>query len=49
MNRLWVRLSLAFTLVTVSGFILAALLANRQVETSFRQFVARSQIESGLV
>jgi len=49
MNRLWVRLSLAFTLVTVSGFILAALLANRQVETSFRQFVARSQMESGLV
>ncbi len=48
MNRLWVRLSLAFGLVALTGFIVAALLANRQVDNSFRQFVVRSQMESGL-
>ena len=44
MNKLWVRLSLAFGVVTVVGLIIAALLTNRQVNTQFRRFVANNQM-----
>ena len=44
MNRLWVRLSLAFGLVTLTAIIIAALLANYQVSTEFRQFVTHGQM-----
>lgn len=46
MNRLWVRLTLAFGLVTVVGLITAAVLAERQVSTEFRRFVAHRQAMS---
>ena len=45
MNKLWVQLALAFSLVTVVGVALVALLANRQVGAEFRSFVAQSQVD----
>lgn len=44
MNKLWVRLALAFGAVTIIGIIVAGVLANRQVDVQFRRFVARDQI-----
>ncbi|MBE7556450.1 MAG: HAMP domain-containing protein [Anaerolineales bacterium] len=44
MNKLWVRLALAFGAVTIIGILVAGLLANRQVNVQFRRFVARDQI-----
>ncbi|MFN8484560.1 MAG: ATP-binding protein [Anaerolineae bacterium] len=44
MNRLWVRLTLAFALVTVVGILAAAWLADRQVSASFGRYVARTQV-----
>ena len=44
MNRLWVRLTLAFGLVTLVGLITVAILAARQVNTQFRHLVARNQM-----
>ncbi|HBY95699.1 MAG TPA: sensor histidine kinase [Chloroflexi bacterium] len=44
MNKLWVRLALAFGVVTIAGVLVVALLANRQVSTQFRRFVAQNQI-----
>ena len=48
MNKLWVRLSLAFALVLLIGLTIAALLANRQVNVGFRQYVAHSQLDNAL-
>ena len=49
MNRLWVRLTLAFVLVAVLGFGTAALLVDQQVATQFRGYLANSQLlSSGL-
>ena len=48
MNKLWVRLSLAFALVLLIGLAITALLANRQVNAEFRQYVARSQLDNVL-
>ncbi len=48
MNKLWVRLSLAFALVLLVGLIIAALLANRQVGLGFRQYVAHSQLDNAI-
>lgn len=45
MNKLWIQLTLAFSLVTVAGVVLVALLANRQVNAEFRSFVAQSQLQ----
>jgi len=47
-NKLWVRLSLAFALVLLVGLTIAALLANRQVSLGFRQYVAHSQMDTVL-
>jgi two-component system OmpR family sensor kinase/two-component system sensor histidine kinase BaeS len=44
MNKLWVRLALAFGVVTITGIIVAGILANRQVGVQFRRFVARDQM-----
>lgn len=44
MNKLWVRLSLAFGLVIGVTVIAAGLLANYQVTTQFRQFMMNSQV-----
>ena len=43
MNRLWVRLTLAFALVAVIGIGLASLLANLAINNEFRSFVGRSE------
>ena len=49
MSRLWVRLTLAFALVSLVGGGIAYALANRQVTTQFRGYVARSMmLDSGL-
>ena len=45
MNKLWIQLTLAFSLVTVTGVVIVALLANRQVSADFRSFVAQSQVQ----
>ncbi|MCO6451584.1 MAG: HAMP domain-containing protein [Caldilineales bacterium] len=49
MNRLWVRLSLAFALVTILATVLAFVLANRQVDIDFRHYLTRSQTDQALV
>jgi len=46
MNRLWVRLTLAFVVVAVIGIGLAALLANLAIDNEFRSFVGRSEATS---
>jgi signal transduction histidine kinase len=43
MNRLWVRLTLAFAIVAVLGIGLASLLANLAIDNEFRSFVGRSE------
>jgi len=48
MNKLWVRLSLAFALVLLVGLAIAAMLATRQVNAGFRQYVASSQLDGTL-
>src|SRR5581483_3496908 len=45
MSKLWIQLTLAFSLVTVTGVALVALLANQQVSADFRSFVAQSQVQ----
>lgn len=49
MNKLWLRLSLAFGLVTVVAIVIAALLANYQVSAEFRRFVVHSQMMDSLL
>ncbi len=44
MNRLWVRLALAFGLVTLAAVLTAGVLANYQVSTDFRRYVFRNQM-----
>jgi signal transduction histidine kinase len=43
MNRLWVRLTIAFAIVAVIGIGLASLLANLAIDNEFRSFVGRSE------
>jgi two-component system, OmpR family, sensor kinase len=45
MNKLWIQLTLAFSLVTITGVAIVALLTNRQVSADFRSFVAQSQVQ----
>lgn len=50
MDRLWVRLTLAFAAVTLVAIVAVAVLANRQVTTDLPNFVAQQQIiDSGVV
>ena len=49
MNKLWIQLTLAFSLVTMTGVAIVALLANRQVSADFRSFVAQSQVQDSPV
>ncbi len=44
MNRLWVRLSLAFVLVTAIGVAVFALLVNWSATSAFRNYVARQDV-----
>lgn len=51
MNRLWVRLTLAFTLVAVIGIASIAVLADLAIGRNFRNFVAQNEFnleDSGL-
>jgi two-component system OmpR family sensor kinase/two-component system sensor histidine kinase BaeS len=49
MNKLWIRLTLAFGLVIIIAIIVVAVLGNYQVNTQFQRFIAHSQmIESTL-
>jgi len=45
-NRLWVRLTLAFVLVTLVGVSTVALLANLSASSQFRHYLARSEMMS---
>jgi two-component system OmpR family sensor kinase/two-component system sensor histidine kinase BaeS len=49
MNKLWVRLTLAFALVTLVGLTTVAFLTYSQVNTQFRRFVAYNQISNPLL
>jgi len=51
MNRLWVRLTLAFTVVAVLAVGVVAVLLSWQADTQFRQFLGNSRVlaHSGLV
>ena len=44
MNRLWVRLTLAFVLVTLVGVSTVALLANLSASSQFRHYLARNEM-----
>jgi two-component system OmpR family sensor kinase len=44
MNKLWVRLTLAFVLVILVGVSTVALLANRSASSQFRRYLARSEM-----
>ncbi len=44
MNRLWVRLTLAFVLVTAIGVAVFALLVNWSATSAFRNYVARQEV-----
>lgn len=46
LNKLWVQLTLAFSLVTIAGLVIAAFLANYQVSTQFRRFVVHNQMSN---
>jgi two-component system OmpR family sensor kinase/two-component system sensor histidine kinase BaeS len=46
MNRLWVRLTLAFVLVTLVGVSTVALLANLSASRQFRYYLVRSEMMS---
>jgi two-component system OmpR family sensor kinase/two-component system sensor histidine kinase BaeS len=48
MNKLWLRLTLAFGLVAAVAIIVVAALGNYQVSTQFRHFVNNSQMMSNL-
>ena len=48
MNKLWGRLTLAFGLVVMSGVMIAALLANYQLDIQFRRFVMHDQMQLAL-
>jgi len=41
MNKLWIRLTLAFILVTLVGVSTVALLANQSASSQFRRYLAR--------
>ncbi len=45
LNRLWVRLALAFAVVAVIGVGLLALLAGLSIDREFRNFVARNEVD----
>ncbi len=45
MNRLWVRLTIAFVVVAVLGIGVAALVASLSIDREFRTFVAQSELD----
>lgn len=49
MNKLWLQLTLAFATVTLTGVIIAGLLANFQANTQVRRFVIQNQLAASPV
>ena len=49
MNKLWVKLSLAFALVTLLGIAAVGLLANYQLSTGFHRYMTQNQVDVRLV
>lgn len=49
MNRLWVRLSIAFAFLALVEVVSAGLLAGRQVATGFRRFVAHTVVQQPML
>lgn len=49
MNKLWVRLSLAFALISLLGLLVAGWLANTRVSSGFRQYLVHSQTDDALL
>ncbi len=45
MNRLWVRLTIAFAVVAVIGIGVAALMASLSIDREFRTFVAQNELD----
>jgi two-component system, OmpR family, sensor kinase len=45
LNRLWVRLALAFAFVAIIGVGLVAFLANQAIDNEFRNFVVRNEVD----
>lgn len=45
MNRLWVRLTIAFVVVAVFGIGVAAVVASLSIDREFRTFVAQSELD----
>jgi two-component system OmpR family sensor kinase/two-component system sensor histidine kinase BaeS len=49
-NRLWVRLALAFALVSITSVLVVGVVANNQVSANFRHYLMQNQVrESGLL
>jgi len=48
-NKLWQRLVLAFGLVTIAAILIAAVMANSEVNVQFRRFVGRDQTTNFVV
>ena len=49
MSKLWVRLSLAFALVTLVGIAAVGVLANYQLSTGFHRYMTQNQVDIKLV
>lgn len=49
MNKLWVRLALAFGLVTFMAVMIAAFLANRQVSVQFERYLMHNQMMDSML
>jgi two-component system OmpR family sensor kinase/two-component system sensor histidine kinase BaeS len=49
MNKLWVKLGLAFALVTLVGIAAVGLLANYQLSTGFHRYITQNQVDIRLV
>ncbi|MBP7687075.1 MAG: hypothetical protein KA765_04180, partial [Thermoflexales bacterium] len=45
MNRLWVRLTVAFVVVAVFGIGVAAVVASLSIDREFRTFVAQNEMD----
>ncbi len=49
MNKLWVKLALTFSLVTLVGIAAVGLLANYQLSTGFHRYMAQNQVDVRLL
>ncbi len=49
MNKLWVKLGLAFALVTLVGIAAVGVLANYQLSTGFHRYMSQNQVDQLLI